>query len=112
MHGNTKIKFRIVPSFNGNMICRHFYRGADKSLARPAWKKQLKVRRLSSDVEVIAASVSWFDGQHSEFFFWVASKSYCLVAVACFLPGRAKDLSAPRYSNDRGRVFSKTSVNL
>ena len=30
-------------------------------------------------------------------FFWVAYKSYSLLAVACFLPDRAKDLSAPRY---------------
>ena len=29
--------------------------------------------------------------------FWVACKSSSLVAVACFLPGRAKDLPAPRY---------------
>ena len=36
------------------------------------------------------------DGQPSEFFFeWLAKVS--LVAVSCFLPGRAKDLSAPRY---------------
>jgi len=28
--------------------------------------------------------------------FWVACKSKSLVAVACLLPGRAKDLSAPR----------------
>ena len=31
------------------------------------------------------------------FFFWVACKSKSLVAVACFLPPRAKDLSASRY---------------
>ena len=39
------------------------------------WKKQLKVRHFSSDPEVIAAAETWLDGQHCEFFFWVACKS-------------------------------------
>ena len=42
--------------------------GADKSLARPDWKKQLKARHISSDAEVIAATETWLDGQLSEFF--------------------------------------------
>jgi len=33
------------------------------------WKKQLKSRHFSSDVEVIAAVETWLDGQHSDFFF-------------------------------------------
>ena len=59
----------------------------DKSLPRPGrkkakatklgltpvpWtekKKQLKVRHFSSDTEVIAAAVTWLDGQRSDFFF-------------------------------------------
>ena len=45
------------------------YRGADKSLARPDWKKQLKGRHFSSDAEVTAAAETWLDGQPSEFFF-------------------------------------------
>ena len=72
-----------------------FYRGADKSLAWPDCKKQLKCRHFSSDAEVIDAAETWLDGQTSELF-QVACKSYSLVTVACFLPGRAKDLSAPR----------------
>ena len=44
------------------------YRGADKSLARPDWKKQLKVRHFSSDAEVTAAAETWLDGQPSELF--------------------------------------------
>ena len=76
-----------------------YYKGADKSLARPDWKKHLKVRRFSSDAEVIAAADSWSDGQHSEIFL-LAYKNYSLVAVACFLPGRAKDLSTPRYKRN------------
>ena len=44
------------------------YRGADKSLARPDWKKQLKGRHFSSDTEVTVAVVTWLDGQPSAFF--------------------------------------------
>jgi len=42
--------------------------GADKSLARPDWKKQLKGRHFSSNADVIAAAQIWLDGQPSEFF--------------------------------------------
>jgi len=35
----------------------------------PELKKQLEVRHLSSDAEVIAAEGTWLDGQPSEFFF-------------------------------------------
>ena len=42
------------------------YRGADKSLARPDWKKQLIGLHFSSDAEVIAAAETWLDGQRSE----------------------------------------------
>ena len=35
--------------------------------------KQLKGRHFSSDAEIIVAAKTWFDGQHSEFFFeWLA----------------------------------------
>ena len=44
----------------------HYYRGADKSLARPDWKKQLKFRHFSSDAEVIAAAETWLERQLSE----------------------------------------------
>ena len=44
------------------------YRGADKSLARPDWKNNWKVAIFSSDAEVIAAAVTWLDGQLPEFF--------------------------------------------
>ena len=78
-------------------MAANWYSGVGKFLARPDWKKQLNVRHISSDAEVIAAAQTWLDGQPSEFFFfeWLA-KVKNLVAVACFLPGRAKDLSASR----------------
>ena len=44
------------------------YRDADKSLVRPDWKKQLKGRHFSSDMEVIAAAETWLDGQPFELF--------------------------------------------
>ena len=48
------------------------YRGADKSLARSEWKKQLKGRHFSSDAEVTAAAKTWLDGQPPEFFFFLS----------------------------------------
>ena len=57
----------------------------------------MKGRHFSSDAEVIAAAKTWLDGQPSEFFSEWFVKVKILVAVACFLPGRAEDLSAPRY---------------
>ena len=47
---------------------RNMYKGADKSFARPDWKKQLEGRHFSSDAEVIAAAETWLDGQTSELF--------------------------------------------
>jgi hypothetical protein len=61
-------------------------------------KTKLKGRHFSSDAEVIAVVETWLDGQPSEFFFEWLAKVKSLVAVACFLPGRSKDLSAPRYN--------------
>jgi len=66
------VKRSSTPSRKDFSINR--YRGADKSLARPDWKKeQLKGRRFSSDAEVTAAAETWLGGQPSEFFFkWLA----------------------------------------
>jgi len=78
----------------------------------PGLKKQLKGCHFSSDAEVIAAAETWLDRQPSEFFLSGLQKleqwaKKCielhgeyvelirsLVAVACFLPGQTKDLSA------------------
>ena len=56
------ILWRVEGERNGK------YRGADKSLARPDRKKQLKCRHFSSDAEVIAAAETWLDGQLSGLF--------------------------------------------
>ena len=84
----------------------------------PGLKKQLKRHHFSSDTEIIGAAETWLDRQPSEFFLSDLKKleqgakkcielgGECaeqipnLVAVACFLPGQAKDLSAP------GRSFA------
>ena len=58
-------------------------------------KKQLKGHHFSSVAEVIASAETWLDGKYSEFFFFEWLAKFSLVAVACFLPVRAKDLSAP-----------------
>jgi len=36
------------------------------------WKKQFEARHFSSDAEVIADAETWLDGQHSDFFEWLA----------------------------------------
>ena len=75
-------------------------------------KKHLHGRNFSSDAEVIAAAETWLEGQHSDFFSFDFQQSEqraekCIefrgeyveyiprmVAVVCFLPGPAIDLSA------------------
>jgi len=78
----------------------------------PWTEKKLKCLHFSSDAEVIPAAETWLDGQFSEFFLsglqkleqgvkkcvelrWeYVEQIQSLFPVACFLPGRAKDLSA------------------
>jgi len=50
------------------------YRGADKSLARPDLKKQLKGRHFSSDAELSAAAETWLDNLMN-YFFWVVCRN-------------------------------------
>jgi len=72
------------------------YSGADKSLARPDWKKLLKCRHFRpTRRSLLPRRPGWTDNLLN--YFCVASESLSLVAIACFLPGRAKDLSAPRH---------------
>ena len=54
---------------------QQIYRGGDKSLARPDWKKQFKSCHFLSDTEVIAAAETRLDGQPSEFFLSGLQKS-------------------------------------
>jgi len=71
------------------------YRGADKSLARPGRKQARKHVRYAHDFNIEARAV--------KFFFFLPGKTpkeihaILTETLACFLPGRAKDLSAPLY---------------
>ena len=83
--------------FNHSVSYPPIYRGTDKSLARPDWKKQSKGRFFSSDAEVIAVAETWLDGQPSDFFFLSDLQKLEFGRCSFFLPDRAKDLSALRY---------------
>ena len=75
------------------------YRGADKSLARPDWKTNWKVAIFRpTRTSLLSRRFGWTDKLLNFFFEWLA-RVKSLVAVACCLPGRAKDLSAPRCIN-------------
>ena len=71
-----------------------FYRGADKSLARPGRKQAREHVRDARDFNNI-------ETRAVKFFFLLQGKepkeihAILTETLACFLPGRAKDLSAP-----------------
>ena len=74
----------------------YYYRGADKYLARPDWKNNWKVSIFHPTWRsLLPRRTGWTDNFLN--CLWVACKSQSLVTVACFLPGRAKDLLVPRY---------------
>ena len=74
------------------------YRGSEKFLVRPDWKNNLKVAIFRpTRMSLLPRRPGWMDSLLN--CFWVACNSYSLVAVACVLPGLAKDLSAPRYKS-------------
>ena len=74
---------------------RYNYRGADKSLARPVRKQSRKHVRDARDFNNIKMRAV------NKLFFLQGTAPKEIHAIlteilACFLPGRAKDLSAPR----------------
>ena len=75
------------------------YRGADKSLARPGTKQAWKHDRDVHDFNNVEtrAFVKFFIVQGK-----VPKEIHVILTetLACFLPGRAKDLSAPLYLNN------------
>jgi len=94
----TFILWTHVLNSHLHVFFRHvgIYRGADKFLARPDWKNNWKVAIFRPTRSLLPQRPGWMDKLLN--FFWVACKSWSLIAVAYFLPGRAKDLSAPRYN--------------
>ena len=97
----SKWKYSYVASHDKNTYFKHVtarasavrYRGVDKSLARPDLKNSCKVAIFRpTRRSLLSRRPGWTDNLLN--CFWVACKSWTLVAAACFLPGRAKDLSA------------------
>jgi len=78
-------------------ILKSDYRGADKSLVRPGRKQ------LGSMSGTLAISTASRRELSSRFFFFFQGKALKEIhailteTLACFLPARAKDLSAPLY---------------
>ena len=85
---------------------RIYYRGADKSLARPGRKQARKHVRDPRDFNNI-------DKRAVKFFFFLQGKApkeihtILTETLACSLPGSVKDVSAPLYIN-----FDRTSRDL
>jgi len=71
-------------------------RGADKSVARPGRKQARKHIRDVCDFKNIEtrAVITFFPLQGKA---WKEIHAILRETLACFLPGRAKDLSAPLY---------------
>ena len=70
----------------------HIYRGADKSLARPGRKQALKnVREAHQQRDASCHQVFFFlQGKEPKEIHAILTET-----LACLLPGRATDLSAP-----------------
>ena len=72
---------------------REIYRGADKSLARPGRKQARKHVRDARDFDNIETrdviKIFFFSLQGAE-----GNSRHLAETLVCFLPGRAKDLSA------------------
>ena len=72
---------------------RKFYRGADKSLARPGRKqarKHVRDARDFNNIETLTVMFLFLRGKASKEIHTILTET-----LACFLPGQAKDLSAP-----------------
>ena len=100
--------YAVICSLSSYTVFFHIfsYRGADKSLARPGRKQARKhVRRRARFQQHRDASC------HKVFFFFLQGKAPKEIhaipteTLACFLPGRAKDLSAPLY------IFARKLLN-
>ena len=90
-----------------------YYRGADKSLARPGRKQARKHVRDARDFNKIKTpaviNFLFLQGKAPKEIQTILTET-----LACFLPGRAKDLSAPLYicERDPTRCTQCASVGL
>ena len=94
-----------------SLIMRHvWYRGADKSLARPGRKQARKhVRDARDFINIETRAVIKFPPPPPR---KVPKEIYAIrtETLACFLPGRAKDLSPPLYI--KGNHFTDTHCTV
>ena len=86
------------------------YRGAEKTLARPRRKQTLKHARDARDfnnIETLAVTQFFsLQGKAPKEIHAILTET-----LACFLPGRAKDLSAPLYSNSLKMITIDRNVS-
>jgi len=83
------------------------YRGADKSLARPA-RKHVRDARDFNNIETRAVIKFFFlQGKALKEIHAIQTET-----LACFLPSRAKDLSAPLYIVCSGSASVLSSLRL
>jgi len=86
----------------------HFYRGADKSLVRPGRKqarKHVRDARDFNNIETRAVIKFFFlQGKTPKEIHDILTET-----LACFLPSRAKDLSAPLYKTANYEVLMFSS---
>jgi len=76
-----------------------YYRGADKSLARTG-RKQANVSFRWGEFPSAPCLAEKKNLKTARVSMLLKSRSSLTCFQACFLPGRAKDLSAPRYNKD------------
>ena len=87
-------------------VCNNFltvwiwnvYRGADKSLSRP-WRKQANVSVRMAWISFGALPCRKRNLMTARVSMLLKSRASLTCFRACFLPGRDKDLSAPRYGS-------------
>jgi len=83
----------LIPHIRVGKFVAYFYRGADKSLERPGWKqarKHVRDERDFNDIETRDV-INFFllQGKAPKEIHGILTETF-----ACFLPGRAKELSA------------------
>ena len=105
---NGKKLFIIVPiPSDKNSRTSHngvIHRGAEKSLARTDWRSNWKTAIFRpTRKSLLLRRPGWTDNFLHFFFF--LSGLQILSLVASFLPGRAKDSSAPRYLNLKSNKY-------
>ena len=93
--------FLVIPAF----VHSKWYRGADKSLALP-WRKQANVFVRMTWISFGALTYRKKNLMTARVSMLLKSRAPLTCFRACFLPVRAKDLSALRYTNRGHHLFA------